>query len=454
MQQEATKAQILDTLLHKSRFARERIAQLTSANTSAYEPQQLHLSITPDPSEMVIMFVTGSSCAASGATGQVKWWPASNSSAVTLVPTTEATYTAGLGWDGSIHTAFVTGLTPSAKYEYVLGCPGVGPWSLPRPFKAAPVPGGEQNTYVAVTADMGTIVPLGWAVADEIINENMYGPQPFDFVLIAGDLSYATVDPPKGEVEWTWDAFCIQNEPFASTAPWMTTVGNHEDVPGVITNASGSFNATFAAYQARFRMPGPETGGNSNLWFSYNYGNVHYSSISSEADFSVGSPMWTWLKTDLAAADAQRGVTPWVILLIHRPILSADMDEYGSHQPGAPMSAALEPLLLQYHVDMVLQGHEHCYERTAAVYNGTVITLPDANNTYTNPGAPIYIVQGTSGAMQEETFVTPTPVWSLVRTNGVWGFGRMTVNGTSLLTYEFVDTQGEVQDSFSIVRTA
>ena len=38
-----------------------------------------------------------------------------------------------------------------------------------------------------------------------------------------------------------WDAWGRQNEPFTSTAPWMTTVGNHESTPGFLINASGTF---------------------------------------------------------------------------------------------------------------------------------------------------------------------------------------------------------------------
>jgi hypothetical protein len=56
--------------------------------------------------------------------------------------------------------------------------------------------------------------------------------------------------------------------------------------------------------------------------------------------------------------------------------------------------------------------------------------------------------------MEEETFVTPTPVWSLVRMNGVYGFGRMSVNGASSLYYDFVDIDGMVQDSFTIIKSA
>jgi hypothetical protein len=56
------------------------------------------------------------------------------------------------------------------------------------------------NTYIAVTADMGTIVPLGWEVAEAMGEEHTLSGHPFDMVIVAGDLSYATVDPPNNEV--------------------------------------------------------------------------------------------------------------------------------------------------------------------------------------------------------------------------------------------------------------
>ena len=92
------------------------------------------------------------------------------------------------------------------------------------------------------------------------------------------------------------------------------------------------------------------------------------------------------------------------------------------------------------------------YERTYAILNGTVVTLPDANGTYTNPKAPIYVVIGTAGAIQEEKYVEPQPVWSAVRFQE-YGFGIMTATDNSSLSFTFVDIYSEVLDTFAIVRT-
>ena len=61
-----------------------------------------------------------------------------------------------------------------------------------------------------------------------------------------------------------------QVEPISSIVPYMTNVGNHE----------AYYNYT--AYRNRFRMPGPESLGLDNFWFSFNTGPVHWISMSSQ----------------------------------------------------------------------------------------------------------------------------------------------------------------------------
>lgn len=268
----------------------------------------------------------------------------------------------------------------------------------------------------------------------------------------AGDISYATLEPPNNEVEWTWDAYGIQQDPLYSTAPAMMVSGNHENVPGNYTDAAGvTTPIDFAAYVARYSLSLAPAGSNT-LYFSFNAGPVHFIALCSEIAYSNGSAQYAWLAADLAAVD--RSLTPWVIAMLHRPIYSADSDEFPSHSPGGPLSVALEPIFMAYEVDLVIQGHMHEGERTHAVFNGTVATLPTAGGVYVNPRAPIYVLQGTSGALQEETFLDPLPAWSAFALNGVYGYGRMRIQGGASLSYEFVATNGTVVDAWGIVKGA
>jgi hypothetical protein len=217
-----------------------------------------------------------------------------------------------------------------------------------------------------------------------------------------------------------------------------------------MTNASGTFNVDYAAYQARYAAV-PATG-NSNLWYSFDHGPAHYTFIDSEESQDAGSPQLTWLAADLAAADARRATTPWLFVAQHRPVFCSTKSEEGDHTPGGRFPRSLEPLLKQYHVDVVLTGHEHLYERSQAIFNGTVVTAAEgANNTYASPGAPVYIVAGASGAFQSGDWIAPQPKWSAFRTFDVYGYGRMRISGAHRLTYDFVEqTTGKVADHWEI----
>jgi hypothetical protein len=143
---------------------------------------------------------------------------------------------------------------------------------------------------------------------------------------------------------------------------------------------------------------------------------VHLVAASSEHDFAPGSAQLAWLDADLAAVDRAR--TPWIVVALHRPVLSAAVLEWADHSPGAKLSAAFEPLFRRHAVDLCVAGHIHSYEYTFPVFNGTVLGgyAPGANGsdgtapTFVDPPAPIYVVQGTSGALPENIFFDPAHI--------------------------------------------
>jgi len=249
-----------------------------------------------------------------------------------------------------------------------------------------------------------------------------------------------------GRVGATWDVWVQQIQPLASTMPYMVTVGNHEEF----------FN--FTSYINRFTMPGDsQKGGNGNFLYSFDYGNVHLLSMDTESEYSPGSPQYTFIEQDLAAARNDPNIV-WLMVAGHRPYYSSDADEYGSHSPGGALLRYLEPLLIKYKVDLILTGHMHCYERTYPVNNGTIHATP-GQKVFTNPDLPIYIVQGTAGALIVETWVTPQPVWSAFRYADrllAYGYGRMDITTTatnSTLHYKYLTgKEGKVVDELIIYK--
>ena len=385
-----------------------------------FEPQEIHLSLTGDSSEMKVMWVTGDllvdphveyrraetvdspaskwqRSAAIHYTYEVpkKWWPV---------------------FEGVIYEADMTGLQQDSYFEYrVKGFDVVNSTqraSKDFSFKAAPVAGAEpeRTTRISVMADQGTFMLLGFAAQQKLAA--MQDELAIDFATVVGDLSYAGLSTEfprlniskEDEFSLVWDLYGIQSQAVAATRPWMVTNGNHERF----------YN--FTAFRHRYSMPHEASGGSvDNFWYSYDYGNVHWISISSEHDLSEGSPQRTFLEKDLAAAanDARRAQVPWIVLGIHKPLYSS--------VDGTPGGYAdlLEDIVVQYDVDLLVAGHMHAYERVHPVNKGEVTCYPEADgdvDVYHSEGkGPVYVVQGNAGGMQFETFVQPAPSWSAVR---------------------------------------
>mmetsp|Transcript_26845 Transcript_26845/g.86318 ORF Transcript_26845/g.86318 Transcript_26845/m.86318 type:complete len:523 (+) Transcript_26845:29-1597(+) len=417
-------------------------------------PQQIHLALGDDQTSMVAMWVTYANYTPS----YVRWGPEGSGEDAELANSALAktsTYTNGswTGWRGTIYTAVMENLQPGVEYTYIVGSDECG-WSERFNFRAPPTSSVDQPVRLLTYGDQGSFMPFGFLVTAQILRDLKHTPA--DFVMHVGDISYATLHtsiPPivasSDEWEPLWDVYMRQMEPIAARMPYMVGVGNHEN----------PYN--FTAYNHRFRMPAAPSGGNGNFWYSFDYGSVHITSMSTEHDYSPGSPQWEWIRADLARARSpeRRGVTPWVFLGAHRPIYSSDTSEWDSHRPGAPLQTSLDPILREFDVDLVLTGHMHCYERTHPVYNGTVMAMPTRDpatgdaDVYQSPKAPLFLVQGMAGALIEESWVSPAPSWAAVR-HTVYGYSRIHVHNSTHLQYQFMATAdgGEPTDEFWIVK--
>ena len=53
--------------------------------------------------------------------------------------------------------------------------------------------------------------------------------------------------------------------------------------------------------------------GNNSFWWSYDFSLVHIVSVSSVHNYTIGSPQYKWLESDLAAANLRRAIAPWIV---------------------------------------------------------------------------------------------------------------------------------------------
>eukprot|EP00929_Paragymnodinium_shiwhaense_P003129 TRINITY_DN10353_c0_g1_i1.p1 TRINITY_DN10353_c0_g1~~TRINITY_DN10353_c0_g1_i1.p1 ORF type:complete len:589 (-),score=88.12 TRINITY_DN10353_c0_g1_i1:439-2148(-) len=256
-----------------------------------------------------------------------------------------------------------------------------------------------------------------------------------DIMVHLGDFGY-DLDSDGGKVG---DQFMRNVEQLAANMPYMVMPGNHENS-----------KVALAHYQERFRTQPtnavPETfttvnGETPNVnYFSWNYGLVHYVTISTELWFGITDGKTTketqleWLEKDLAAASTPeaRAETPWLIVLGHRSIYcSCDQD---CDADAWIVRRDVEPLLFKYGVDLFINAHEHNYERTFPIYKSKFST-----STH-NPTAPMFIVTGCAGNHEmHEPFVKPQPGWSAYRSNS-FGYSVMTVHNATHLHWQQVQT--------------
>lgn len=252
----------------------------------------------------------------------------------------------------------------------------------------------------------------------------------------------------------------------------------------------------FTAYQHRFRMPGSETGGVGNFWYSFDYGLAHFITLDGETDFPYSPEypflrdlkgnetlptesetfvtdsgpfgridgnnwksnqayqQYQWLQKDLAAVD--RTKTPWVIAMSHRPMYSSQVSSY-----QANLRNAFEALLLQYHTDAYFSGHIHWYERLFPLgRNGTIDKTAIVNNNtyYTGTGQSItHIVNGMAGNIESHSTINASKILNItaVLDQYHYGFSELTFHNASVATWQFIKGDGSgVGDSVTLKKRA
>jgi hypothetical protein len=299
------------------------------------------------------------------------------------------------------------------------------PPGLPAPGStqatARPVPPGPTPTHVALTpAPTSGAIPTprpGVTVSivaagdiacdpaanvgtptdcDQAATANLIGQLRPTAVLTLGDNQYenGTLAAYKAVFDPTWGKYRSIMYP---------AVGNHE------YQTSGA-----TGYFSYFGVP---------AYYSFNLGDWHVVSLDSECQWigtcRAGSPEERWLLADLAAHPSQCTLVYW-----HEPSFSS-----GEHGDASQMTAIWADLAAN-HVDVVLTGHNHDYER---------FTPLNANGQPDPAGVTEFVV-GTGGK-NHYGFVTAPLTGELVRNDTSFGVIDMTLGPTSY-SWNFVPAPG------------
>ena len=243
------------------------------------------------------------------------------------------------------HLATLTNLRPDTRYLYRIenrfgGRETYSDWNSFRTFKlTGPV------TFQVVGDS-------GWATSPQFQVAEQMERSPADLLIHVGDVAYYAFNHFNADLR----CFSIYQNQMRST-PWFLALGNHD-----------SYIDREAALKSFYLPTNAITG--TEHFYSFDHGDVHFVALWADlqggADYKPGSPQYRWLEQDLAAT-----TKPWKFLFFHHTWRSSSIhgavDDYDTNlvSDSMQLDGSFAELARRYGVQIVFNGHDHCYERLA-----------------------------------------------------------------------------------------
>ena len=348
-------------------------------------PEQIHLTWGSDPTTTMV-----ASWASPGQAQQPRLLVNNPSGKVIEVPAAERTYTDGINGETVwTYHAEMAGLRPDSTYSYVVTADND---SSAEPFSGSfrTAPSGRAPFRFTSFGDLATpntawVLSYGQS-AYAVAAVESFAPL---FHLLNGDLCYADLNPTVQPQ--VWRDFGNNNQASAANRAWMPCLGNHETE---FNNGSQGFTS----YLTRYWLPDNGVHGFSGRWYSFQVGNVLF--VSLDADdvvyqdsgafvggpgalipaTSTGNPpiepgtslylrgysggaQTAWLERTLRHARSDDSID-WIVAQMHQIACSSSVTGNGS---DLGIRQEWLPLFDRYEVDLVLNGHDHDYERSFPV---------------------------------------------------------------------------------------
>jgi hypothetical protein len=263
--------------------------------------------------------------------------------------------------------------------------------------------------------------------------------------------------------EAVYDQYMAWMENITDSQAYMVLPGNHESEchsPNCLANREhADALRNFSAYNARWRMPSQESGGVLSMWYSFDYGPIHFVAANTETDFpdapegeygsggpSIGlaaghfapdGEYLRWLEADLAAANKNRATRPFIVAMGHRTWI---YQRNGTADPA--VATAHKALFEKYGVDMYLAGHRHAYSRHTPLAG--------------NPATPVVVSGGAGCDEGLEGWEQFGPVqengWEHFGSGQTYQVGTLDATMDTLTWNAHNSETGEVFDSFTVKR--
>lgn len=258
--------------------------------------------------------------------------------------------------------------------------------------------GGNAATAVPTPAgSSGDVILVGAGDISECDNDN-------------DELTAQLLDAIPGTVFTTGDNAYRDGTIEDYNTCYGPTWGRHKDrtkpIPG-----NHDYNSDAAGYFEYFN--------NIPEYYAYDLGSWRIYALNSEIDVSENSAQVIWLQVDLAANPRQCVLAYW-----HQPRWSS-----GSRHSSGEDFQTLWQVLYEAGAELVMNGHEHNYERFAEM---------NAEGVVVSPGLREFVVGTGGGGLYD--FATPLPA-SEARNDSAYGVLKLTLRAASY-AWEFIPIAG------------
>jgi predicted phosphodiesterase len=277
----------------------------------------------------------------------------------------------------SMHEAHLCGLEAGRTYYYQAGGGVPETWSATQSFTTVPAAGA---ITVGILGDARDKVDV-WQAAQRRMRDRAVNLQ-----VTTGDLVFT------GTQQSLYDKWlgAIWKDPADPSR--FVTLGQQ-----MMVMIAGNHENDAARFYGAFSIPG--TGPYAETFASFDVGNTHFVVLDDQplaliADGDHAKSMLAWLEGDLARADGNRAKVPFVLVVHHRGLYTTS--NHATDSDVLDLRATLAPLYDAHHVDVVVNGHDHAYERSKTLRAGS-----DARGAPSMVGAgqgTVYVVNAGAGA--------------------------------------------------------
>ena len=253
------------------------------------------------------------------------------------------------------HKALADDLTPGTEYSWRVGYEGH--WSDIARFRTEDEDQGEFSFIYMTDSHIQNQEYIDAArLCAEAVAKNEKSAR---FCVFPGDFVDTGTD---NNSEWEWERWFEEAlEPVLKVMPIVPTDGNHDDSP--LLNYTYHFN-TDTTFNLETQVR-PQFAG---INYSFVYGDMLLIAFSMQ-DFWRGEydmktltseyftrDLGEWFKQQVANAPQAK----WHVGLVHKNLFSGSDHQRDKETPL--MRKTMLPVMKECKVDLVLQGHDHCYE--------------------------------------------------------------------------------------------